>query len=139
MLSLHTLSTPGVGSNSLFFSESGYVAYQIKVKEVQSNMQCNTLNLHTSLDSGVGFERSDIEIVQIKIFFIIIKLSTKTCLTGICYDINDTGGELRVWINGILCFLIYICISKIILCWGIDISQICLVCICYQQMTLVGK
>ena len=29
MLSLHTLSTPGVGSK-LFFSESSHVAYQIK-------------------------------------------------------------------------------------------------------------
>ena len=35
MLSLHTPSTPGVGSKShFFFSKSGHVAYQIKVKEV---------------------------------------------------------------------------------------------------------
>ena len=31
----------------IFFSESSNVAYQIKVKEVQTNMQGDTLNLHT--------------------------------------------------------------------------------------------
>ena len=54
-------------------------------------MQGNTLNLHTILTSDVG---SDIEIVQMYIFF--IELSTKTYLTGVCYDLNDTVGELRV-------------------------------------------
>ena len=35
MLSLQTPTTPGVGSKGLFFfSESGHVAYQIKVEEV---------------------------------------------------------------------------------------------------------
>ena len=36
MLSLHTPTTPGVGSKGLyfFFSKSGHVAYQIKVEEV---------------------------------------------------------------------------------------------------------
>ena len=36
MLSLHTLTPPGVGSkgNFYFFSKSGHVAYQIKVEEV---------------------------------------------------------------------------------------------------------
>ena len=36
MLSLHTATTPGVGSKDhfLFFSESGHVAYQSKVEEV---------------------------------------------------------------------------------------------------------
>ena len=45
-------------------------------------MQGNTLNLHTPLTSGVGFKG------QI--------LSTKAYLTGVCYDLNDTEGELRV-------------------------------------------
>ena len=31
---------------------------------------------------------------SISIFF--IELSTKTYLTGVCYDLNDTVGELRV-------------------------------------------
>ena len=36
MLSLHTPTTPGVGSKGHFilFSKSGHVAYQIKVEEV---------------------------------------------------------------------------------------------------------
>ena len=36
MLSLHTPTTPGVGSKGhfFFFSKSGHVAYQIKVEEV---------------------------------------------------------------------------------------------------------
>ena len=57
MLSLHTPVTPGVRSKGhiiFFFSKSGHVAYQIKVEEVQTYMQGNTLNLHTPLTSGVG-------------------------------------------------------------------------------------
>ena len=39
-------------------------------------MQGKTLNLHTPLTSGVGFEGQ--------------------ILKGVCYDLNDTEGELRV-------------------------------------------
>ena len=57
MLSLHTPTTPGVGSKGhFFFSKSGLVAYQIKVEEVLTYIQGNTLNLHTPLTSGVGFK-----------------------------------------------------------------------------------
>ena len=59
MLSLHTQSTLGWGQRSYFFlSESGRVAYEIKVEEVKTYMQgtCNTLNLNTSLTSGVEFK-----------------------------------------------------------------------------------
>ena len=58
MLSLHTPTTPGVGSKGhfLFFSKSGHVAYQSKVEEVYTYMQGNTLNLHTILTSEVGFK-----------------------------------------------------------------------------------
>ena len=35
------------------------------------------------------------EIVQMQVFIFFIKLSTKTYLTGICYDLNNTEGELR--------------------------------------------
>ena len=55
-------------------------------------MQGNTLNLHTTLTSGVGFKDQDIEIVQMLVFFF-IKLSTKTYLTGVCYDLDDTEGD----------------------------------------------
>ena len=57
MLSLHTPATPGVGSKGHFdfFSKSGHVAYQIKVEEVQTYMQGNTLNLHTPLTLKVRY------------------------------------------------------------------------------------
>ena len=65
------------------------------MEEVYTYMQGNTLNLHTSLTSGDWFKGQDIEIVQMLVYFL-IKLSTKTYLTGVCYDLNDTEGELRV-------------------------------------------
>ena len=58
-------------------------------------MQGNTLNLHTPLASGVGFKGHILKLCRCKYIFI-IKLSTKTYLTGVCYDLNDTEGDLRV-------------------------------------------
>ena len=58
-------------------------------------MQGNTLNLHTPLTSGVGFKGQILKLCRCKYFFF-IKLSTKTCLTGVCYDLNNTEDELRV-------------------------------------------
>ena len=55
-------------SNIVFFSESGHVAYQIKVKEVQTNMQGNTLNLYTPLASGVGLKGQILKLCRCKIF-----------------------------------------------------------------------
>ena len=58
-------------------------------------IQGNTLNLHTILTSEVGFKGQILKLCRCKdIFF--IELSTKTYLTGVCYDLNDTVGELRV-------------------------------------------
>ena len=58
-------------------------------------MQGNTSNLHIPLTSGVGFKGQILKLGRcISIFF--IKLSTKTYLTGVCYDLNNTEGELRV-------------------------------------------
>ena len=57
-------------------------------------MQGNTLNLHTILTSEVGFKGQKLYCADVSIFF--IELSTKTYLTGVCYDLNDTVGELRV-------------------------------------------
>ena len=57
-------------------------------------MQGNTLNLHTPLTSGVGFKGQILKFADVSILF--IKLSTKTYLTGVGYDLNDTEGELRV-------------------------------------------
>ena len=49
-----------------------------------------TLNLHTPLTSGAGFKGHILKLcVDVSIFFF-IKLSTKTYLTGICFDLNDT-------------------------------------------------
>ena len=57
-------------------------------------MQGNTLNLHTTLTSGVGFKDHILKLCRCKYIFF-IKLSAKTYLTGICYDLNSTEGELR--------------------------------------------
>ena len=58
-------------------------------------MQGNTLNLHTPLTSGVGFKGQILKLCRCKYIFF-IKLSTKAYLTGVCHDLNDTEGELRV-------------------------------------------
>ena len=58
-------------------------------------MQGNTLNLHTILTSEVGFKGQILKLCRFK-YIIFIELSTKTYLTGVCYDLNDTVGELRV-------------------------------------------
>ena len=63
-------------------------------------MQGNTLNFHRRLTSGVGLKGQILKLCRCKYIFF-IKLSTKTYLTGICYDLNDTEGELQVLINGI--------------------------------------
>ena len=62
-------------------------------------MQGSTLNVHTSLTSGVGLKGQILKLCRCK--NICIKLSTKTYLTGVCYDLNDTEGDLRIRINGI--------------------------------------
>ena len=84
----------GVKRSFLFFSESGHVAYQSKVEEVLICMQVNTLNLHTILASEVGFKGQILKLCRCK--YICIELSTKTYLTGVCYDLNDTVGDLKV-------------------------------------------
>ena len=98
ILSLHTPTTPGVGSKChfLFFSKSGHVAYQSKVEEAKTYMQVNTLNLHTILASEVGFKGQILKLCRCKYIFYFIELSAKTYLTGVCYDLNGTVGELRV-------------------------------------------
>ena len=58
-------------------------------------MQDNTLNLHTPLTSRVGFKGQILKLCRCKYIFY-IKLSTKAYLTGVCYDLNNTEGELRV-------------------------------------------
>ena len=57
-------------------------------------MQGNTLSLHTPLISGVGFKGQVLKLCRFK--YIFIKLSTKTYLAGVFYDLNNTEYELRV-------------------------------------------
>ena len=57
-------------------------------------MQGNNLNLHTPLTSGVGFKGQILNCADVSIFF--IKLNTKTYFSCVCYDLNNTEGELRV-------------------------------------------
>ena len=73
IMSLHPPLTSGAWSKcqNIFFSECGYDAYQIKGKEVQTDVG-KTVTMHTSLTLG---QVESNEIVQISIFF--IKLSTK--------------------------------------------------------------
>ena len=56
-----------------FFSECGYVAYQIKGKKYRQRSK--NFDLTRTPDLWVVLKRSDIEIVQVSIFF--IELSTK--------------------------------------------------------------
>ena len=60
-------------------------------------MQGNTLNLHTPLTSGIGFKDQILKLCRCKYIFF-IKLSTKTSLTGVCYDLNNTEGERRIYV-----------------------------------------
>ena len=57
-------------------------------------MQGNNLNLHTVLTYEVGFKGQILKLCRCK--YIFIELSTKTYLTGVCYDLNDTEGKIRV-------------------------------------------
>ena len=77
------------------FSKSGHVAYQIKLEEMLTYMQGNTLNLHTPLTSGVGLKGQMLKLCRFKYIFF-IKLGIKTYFTGLSYDRNDTEGELQV-------------------------------------------
>ena len=52
----YTLDPCGEIKCFFFFSESGNVAYQIKVKDVKTNKQAKILTLHTPLTSGSGLK-----------------------------------------------------------------------------------
>ena len=68
ILSLHTPTTPGWGQKVIFFffSKRSHVTYQMKVEEVLTYMQGNTLNLHTPLTSGVGFKGQILKLCRYK-------------------------------------------------------------------------
>ena len=102
MLSLHTPTTPGVESKGHFFSFLKVVMLHIKLKwkKCRPTRQI-TLWIYTHL--GFGLKVRYWNCVDVSIFFF-IKLSTKTYLKGVCYDLNYTEGELDKWD---LCFVIY--------------------------------
>ena len=56
ILPTDTPSTQGVGSKgqTISFSESSHVAYQIKGNYAQNTMKANMLSLHTPATPGVG-------------------------------------------------------------------------------------
>ena len=56
ILAIETPSTQGVGSKgqTISFSESSYVTYQIKADDAGSNMVANILPTDTPLTQGVG-------------------------------------------------------------------------------------
>ena len=56
ILPTDTLSTQGMGSKgqTISFSESSHVAYQIKGNSAQRTMKANMLSLHTPTTPGVG-------------------------------------------------------------------------------------
>ena len=55
-------------------------------------MQANALTLHTLLTSGVGLKGQILKLCRL--VYIFIKLSTKTYLSGFCYDLNDIQARL---------------------------------------------
>ena len=57
-----TPSTQGVGSKgqTLFFSESSHVAYQIKAEDAGSNMVANILGTDTPMTQGLGSKGQNI-------------------------------------------------------------------------------
>ena len=93
---LHTPTTPGVGSKGHFFSFLKVVMLHIKWKWKKCRPTCKvTLWIYTHpWPLGMGLKVRYWNCADVSIFF--FKLSTKAYLTGVCYDLNDTEGELRV-------------------------------------------
>ena len=56
ILPTDTPSTQGVGSNgqTIYFSESSHVAYQIKADDASNNMVANIMPIDTPSTQGVG-------------------------------------------------------------------------------------
>ena len=57
-------------------------------------MQGNTLNLRTPLTPGVGFKGQLLKLCRCKYTYLLNK--ALKYLTGGCYDLTDTEGELQV-------------------------------------------
>ena len=66
ILPTDTPSTQGVGSKgqTIYFSESSHVAYQIKADDAGSNMVANILPTDTPLTQGVGSKGQTISFTE---------------------------------------------------------------------------
>ena len=66
ILHTDTPSTQGVGSKgqTIYFSESSHVAYQIKADDAGSNMVANILPTDTPLTQGVGSKGQTISFTE---------------------------------------------------------------------------
>ena len=79
ILPTDTPLTQGVGSKgqTIFFSESSHVAYQIKVDDAGSNMVANILPTDTPLTQGVGSKGQTIPFTESSLVAYQIKGSTE--------------------------------------------------------------
>ena len=86
----------GWGQKVIFCSFLKVVMLHIRVKWKKCRPTCKvTLWIYTqSWPLRLGLKVRYWNCADVSIFF--IELSTKTYLTGVCYDLNDTVGELRV-------------------------------------------
>ena len=86
----------GWGQKVIFCSFLKVVMLHIKVKWKKLRPTCKvTLWIYRqSWPLRLGLKVRYWNCADVSIFF--IELSTKTYLTGVCYDLNDTVGELRV-------------------------------------------
>ena len=86
----------GWGQKVIWFSFLKVVMLHIKIKWKKCRPTCKvTLWIYTlPWPLGLGLKVRYWSCADVSILF--IKLSTITYLTGVCYDLNDTEGELRV-------------------------------------------
>ena len=75
ILPTDTPLTQGVGSKgqTIFFSESSHVAYQIKADSLGSNMLANILPTDTPLTQGVGSKGQTISFLKVVMLHIKLK------------------------------------------------------------------
>ena len=101
ILPTDTLSTQGVGSKgqTLSFSESSHVIYQIKAYDAGSNMVANILPTDTPLTQGVGSKGQTISFSEISHVAYQIKgeLSTEhhECKYAVITHTNDPHGGVK--------------------------------------------
>ena len=88
----------GWGQKVILFSFLKVVMLHIKLKWKKCRPTCKvTLWIYTHpWPLGLSLKVRYWNFADVSTCILFIKLSTKTYLTGVCYDLNDTEGELRV-------------------------------------------